>query len=410
MNNKTILAICYAVDPYKGSEDGMGWNFILQIARFRKVFAITRENNQSAIEKYMSEFPNQVYSNITFLYFDLPYWMRFWKRGHRGAMLYFYLWQRAIVSFIKKKKLHFDIAHNVNFHNDWTPSFLWKLNVPMVWGPIGHHPIIPNQYLKQHSFQYRIKEKATWFVKQLFWKLSPALRNTVNNSAHILGMNSSVASLLKLREKSYSIMPSVATDDFFSQPICDAKCFNVISVGRFVPLKGFDLTLRSFINFLSSIPPSERQNCKLTIVGTGPEKANYEALIKKNKVSENVEIVEWIDRKQLMERYKTSALFLFPSHEGAGMVVAEALSFGLPVVCLDNQGPGEFINSRCGVPIPMTDYQETIDTISKALLQLYQNPEIRLEKSVAARQHYLNHFTWQSRGEHLNHIYQQILR
>ena len=86
---KRILTTTYAVNPYKGSEDGMGWNFIMQIARFNKVISITRENNRQTIEKYMEENPNTLYSNIEFLYFDLPYWMRFWKKGSRGAMLYY---------------------------------------------------------------------------------------------------------------------------------------------------------------------------------------------------------------------------------------------------------------------------------------------------------------------------------
>ncbi|WP_276836161.1 hypothetical protein, partial [Chryseobacterium cucumeris] len=65
--NQIILATCYAVNPYKGSEDAMGWNFVYQIARFRKVIAITRENNKIHIEKYMAENPDPVYMNIQFL-------------------------------------------------------------------------------------------------------------------------------------------------------------------------------------------------------------------------------------------------------------------------------------------------------------------------------------------------------
>lgn len=75
--NQTILATCYAINPYKGSEDAMGWNFVYQIARFRKVFVVTRENNKTHIEKYMKENPDSLYENMNFLYFDLPYWMRF---------------------------------------------------------------------------------------------------------------------------------------------------------------------------------------------------------------------------------------------------------------------------------------------------------------------------------------------
>ena len=212
--NKTILATTYAVDPYKGSEDGMGWNFVCQIARFNKVIAITRENNKAHIEKYMSENPTELYNNIQFLYFDLPYWQRFWKNGNRGAMLYFWLWQRQIVSFIKNQNIHFDIVHNVNFHNDWTPSYLWKLKKPFVWGPIGHHPLIPSQYLKPYKTSYWIKNRVTWLVKRFFWNVSISLKKTVKNADFIYCMNNSVPKVLDLKSIKYTVAPSVASEDF----------------------------------------------------------------------------------------------------------------------------------------------------------------------------------------------------
>lgn len=408
MTNKTILATCYAVNPFKGSEDGMGWNFVYQIARFNKVIAITRENNREAIEKFMTQNPDDVYNNITYLYFDLPYWMRFWKKGSRGAMLYYTLWQRGIVSFVKKQNIKFDVVHNVNFHNDWTPSYLWKLKKPMVWGPIGHHPKIPKQYLKAYAINYFLKDRATWLIKKIFWNCSFALKNTVNKADHILCMNSGVEKMLPLKSKIFSIQPSVATEDFYCDNILMKENFHVISVGRFVPLKGFDLTLSSFINFLENVSETEKENCKLTLVGTGPEKDFYRKIITDNKVEKYIEIIEWIDRKELMKLYEKSSLFLFPSHEGAGMVVAEALSFGLPIICLKNEGPGEFINPECGFSVPQLDYNNTVLELSEALKRLYLDKNLLHKMSCEARKHFKEKFTWNSRGEYLKEIYNTL--
>ncbi len=408
MSNKTILATCYAVNPFKGSEDGMGWNFVYQIARFNKVIAITRENNRDAIEKFMAQNPDPIYQNITYMYFDLPYWMRFWKKGGRGAMLYYTMWQRGIVSFIKKQNLKFDIAHNVNFHNDWTPSYLWKLNKPMVWGPIGHHPIIPAQYLKPYAASYLIKDRATWFVKKAFWNTSFSLKTNVKKANHIFCMNTGVEKMLNLKNKSFSIQPSVATEDFYQHDIPKKENFHLISVGRFVPLKGFDLTLFSFIQFLKELSPEEKKECKLTLVGTGPEKAFYQKIIAEHQVEQYFEIIEWIDRKDLMKLYEKASVFLFPSHEGAGMVVAEALSFGLPVVCLNNEGPGEFINASCGIAVDQLDYKATIKGLSQALVKLQADKELLYKMSLDARKHFENNFTWNSRGEHLNAVYNKL--
>jgi glycosyltransferase involved in cell wall biosynthesis len=408
MTNKIILATCYAVNPYKGSEDGMGWNFVLQIARHNSVFAITRKNNQPHIEKYMTENTNEIYKNITFLYFDLPYWMRFWKKGGRGAMLYYYMWQKGIVSFVKKQKLNFDIVHNVNFHNDWTPTFLYQLNKPLVWGPIGHHPRIPKQYFQKYDKKYFFIDTITWWIKNLFWKYSFSLKKTIQKTNHILCMNSGVANVIHLKNKSHSIMPSVATDDYFHGEIIKKKDFIVISVGRFVPLKGFDLTILAFANFINQLSEKEKEKCKLILIGSGPEKKNYEQLIQLNSIQNNVEIIEWIHREELMNQYKKASVFLFPSHEGAGMVVAEALSFGLPVVCLKNEGPGEFVSDKCGFTVKHQDYKQTISKLAKSVVILFKDERILLKMSQNARDHYMKNFTWNSKGNQLNEIYKKL--
>ena len=56
-----------------------------------------------------------------------------------------------------------------------------------------------------------------------------------------------------------------------------------------------------------------------------------EDLAKSLGVAEAVTFIHWIKRSELSALYRESDVFLFPSHEGAGMVVAEAMSYGLPV-------------------------------------------------------------------------------
>lgn len=401
---KTILATTYAVNPYKGSEDGMGWNFIYQIARYNKVIAITRENNRPYIEKYMQENPDYLYENITFLYYDLAYWMRFWKKGSRGAMLYYWMWQRMLPSFIKKQNIDFDIVHNVNFHNDWTPSYLWKLNKPFVWGPVGHHPLIPSAYLKGYKKSYLIKDRLTWLVKKYFWKVSPSLKQTVKHSNHIICMNQSVPEVLKM-QNNYSIAPSVATQDFGFDMDTKKEKFTLITAGRLVPLKGFDLTISSFAGFINNLNPSQREKCELVIVGSGPELPYYKQMADKYHVGPYVKFIEWIERNQLMNLFKKSSAFIFPSHEGAGMVVAEALSFGLPVICLKNCGPGEFINESCGVAVSYEDYDQTINELSGAITTLFNIPGLLKKMSIHARKHFESTFSWDVRGEQLRKIY-----
>lgn len=407
---KTILATAYAINPYKGSEDAMGWNFILQIARYQKVIAITRENNRPHIEKFMLENPKESYSRIHFYYFDLPTYLRFWKKGNRGALLYFWLWQLSIVRFIKKQKLDFDISHNVNFHNDWTPSYLWKLKKPFVWGPIGHHPYIASFFLKNFSWSAKLKNKATWFIKKSFWTTSFGLKRTISKSDHIFAMNSSVKNVIQLKDKNWSIMPSAATEDFCPDWNYQVKeKFTIISVGRFVPLKGFDLSIDSFAKFCQSLSEEQLANCELICVGTGPDEDLFREKAKNSGFEKNIRFINWMPRIEVIKMYKDASLFLFPSHEGAGMVVPEALSFGLPVVCLNNSGPGEFIDEKCGVKVEMTSYNQVVQDLANGLNFIFNDSEVLKSMSLAARAQFLRKFTWDQKGEQLQAVYQSLV-
>ena len=405
---KTILATTYAVNPYKGSEDGMGWNFVCQIARYNRVIAVTRRNNRPHIEKYMKANPSKLYKNIEFLYFDLPDWVMKLKQGPRFAMPYYYAWQYFVPNFLEKQNIEFDIAHNVNFHNDWTPSRLWKLGKPFVWGPTGHHPLIPEQFLRPIYGESAFKQdRKTWKLKNFFWNKDPNLSKTVQKADHIIAMNKSVQGVLNTNKK-VQIMPSVASEDFGEFSNKDFDELNVISAGRLVPLKGFDVTIEAFSNFFHRLSEDQRSKVNLKIVGSGPEEQMLKSLCKSRGVEHHVEFISWIERSELQKIYAKSNLFLFPSHEGAGMVVSEALSYSLPVVCFDNCGPGEFVTEECGIAIPYGEYNSTIEAFGESIFDLYQDKEKFKAMSNAARQRFKDWLHWDVRGEQLNDIYNNL--
>lgn len=405
---KTVLASAYAVNPYKGSEDGMGWNFILQVARYQRVIAITRKNNKGEITRYMLENPNPLYTRITFLYYDLPYYLRFWKKGGRGAMLYYWMWQRGLPSFIRQQNLEYDVVHNLNFHNDWTPSFLWKTGKPFVWGPVGHHPPIPGQYLEPYGRAARKNDRLKLGLKQFFRKYSPGLQQTMENADHIFCMNSSTRNALPVPAYRCSIMPSVGSEPVTTGHVSGNDRFQVLSVGRFIPLKGFDLTIRAFTSFFQRLPAAERANVSLTLVGDGPEKQRINQWIQESGIARHIRVIHWIKREELWQYYRQSSVFLFPSHEGAGMVVSEALSCGLPVVCLNNSGPGELISPDCGIAVAQKDYEQTVTALGNALHRVYRDQLLQERMSDAAVLHHQSCLAWNCKGEILRKIYEKV--
>jgi glycosyltransferase involved in cell wall biosynthesis len=386
----------------------MGWNFVLQIARYNQAIVVTRKNNGKNIRAYIGSHPEErdLFSRIRFLYFDWPFWLRWWKKGPLLSMIYFYGWQLTLAIWLLFKRIPVDVVHNLNFHNDWTPSFLWMLRKPVVWGPVGHHPKIPQAYLLPvyGRAAYR-KDRLLWRIKQFFWHADPFLRMAARKADMIICMNSEAPERLHVREGRYRIMPSVASGDVALNGAMRPSGFTVLSAGRFVPLKGFDLAIRSFACFYHQLAKDQQCLVKLILAGSGPQLPLLQRIIAKEKIEQSVEIVSWIPKDEMKNVYESAQVFLFPSHEGAGMVVAEAMSHGLPVICLDNSGPGEFVHPESTLKVGYGRYETTVWELADKLKRLYWNPEYYQQERRFALRRFNDCFRWDIRGEQLQEIY-----
>ncbi len=405
---KTVLITAYAVNPYNGSEDGTGWNIAREIAKTYRVILITRKNNMPFIDQYMQASSDPVLKNMQCYGFDLPKpIMKMKKRlGERGYVLYYYFWQFFIVKYIKKMKFKFDITHSLNFHSDSQPNFLWRLGKPTFWGPIGHHPKVPSNYLKtvygQKNF---LKDRLYFTVKWMLRNLDPFFKLAVKKSEKIFVINSSVQSVIKAKSDQVLILPSVASEKVVVN--APKRDFTVLSIGRFHFMKGFDITIKAFAKFYHSLNIADQKKAKLVLVGKGEEKSRLETIAKEAGIKDQITWIDWISRDKVKEIYAQSSVFLFPSHEGAGMVVPEAMSYGLPVICFDNYGPGELIGDS-PVKVAYSTYQESVQNFSNHLLELFRNESYRAEVGSNNKKRFLEQFNWTFKGNLIKSAYQLI--
>ena len=54
-----ILINCYACSPYKGSEPGMGWNFVKCLCRLHELHIITESKFKPDLNRYFKEHPEE---------------------------------------------------------------------------------------------------------------------------------------------------------------------------------------------------------------------------------------------------------------------------------------------------------------------------------------------------------------
>lgn len=412
---KTILASAYDINPFKGSESGTGWNFILQIARSRKVLAITRKNNKSEIERYIKEKKIDT-TNIQFYYFDLPYFLRFWKRGPKGSFLYYNLWQFGLIFFIWLKKLKFDISQHVNFHADHVPSFLWVFRKPFIWGPISHNELIPTQFISSKYIYFQ--DRLRFLIKFLRWKFDPFIYLCKKNSSIIIGGNSSVQSRLNVSDNKFVKLSTVGSYPFAlekttasdsNMPNIDSK-FRLISVGRFVPIKSFDISINAFDSFYKLLPEEDKQKVELILIGDGPLYDELEEISNKLECRSAINFIKWIDQEKLFELYKISSVLLAPSHEGAGAVIGEAQSAGLPVICFKNFGAGELISKKSGIVVEYQSYYKSYISMGNAIKVLFDDKSYYDHLRKGAINNYYSNLSWNSKGNKLEEVYTTIIK
>lgn len=112
MSKQKIFISAYACEPGLGSEIGVGWHWVLEMSKYFELWVLTRRSNQHTIEPWIAEHPK--YSHIHFLYFDLPKWARFWKKGLRGVRTYYNIWQWLTNSIVRRtmKENNIHIFHH----------------------------------------------------------------------------------------------------------------------------------------------------------------------------------------------------------------------------------------------------------------------------------------------------------
>lgn len=407
---KNILITAYDVNPYKGSESATGWNFPINIASQcdYNITVVTRENNKADIEKYLEDNPEFSLNNLRFEYFDLPYKYRFWKKGSKGATLYYYLWQFFVVYKVKNLG-KFDIYHALNFHTDAFPSFLWRLNGCFIWGPISHHEPIPLKFLNYYPTKEIVKECVKILAKKMLWCLDPFLKKCLKESSVVISGHSKVESRLGIIGGKKITMNQVAsTESVLSNYIYSKTKIQFVTVARCVPLKGIDLLLDAFVGVSSNLKKMNADlEIDLLVIGDGPYLDLY-----KSRYSgySNIRFTGWIAHDDVYRYLKNSDIFAFPSHEGAGMVVAEAASLALPIICLDNYGPGELLPEEYPFKVSTNgNRNQVVNELGSKMLELALNNHKRIEISNLVLRHFQSNMTWKAKASKVITIYESFL-
>lgn len=161
----------------------------------------------------------------------------------------------------------------------------------------------------------------------------------------------------------------------------------LLCVGRLVPNKGISYIVRAMPHILKSHPLT-----KLIIVGDGPDRNRLTELVNTLNLAEKIEFVGALNHADLSIYYQRATIFISASlQEGFGLVLAEAMGCGCPVIATELPAVRDIIiNGKTG----LLCRQQDSDDIVTHVRYLLDNPEKRQEISQTARKYVVEQFDW----------------
>jgi glycosyltransferase involved in cell wall biosynthesis len=333
-----------------------------------EVWVLTRANSQAVIE---ADSLSRT-AGLHFIYYDLPRWALKLKKQAWFLSLYFVLWQWGAYRLAAKHHHNkpFNVVYHVTFASLKFGSFMGRLGIPFVIGPIAGGERAPMRLRRGLPILGKARELLR-DLGILLQRYSPMVRQAYASAGRIYVTTSESLRLVPSKWRSkVKVHLAVATQVSATlkdgwKPL-DATRF--VFAGNLLYFRGIHLAIRALAEARRVIP-----DATITLFGAGPAEDWLRFIAKRYGVTHAVEFAGSLPRQQLLGLLHRYTALVFPSlHDSGGMILMEALSAGLPVICLDLGGPGVIVNESCGIVVSTADIDEAqmVTSIANSMVSL----------------------------------------
>jgi len=218
--------------------------------------------------------------------------------------------------------------------------------------------------------------------------VSPSLQKTIENFGY----------------KNLLFIPNIVDENKFFPNLKlekneDYGVVNILCICMMVQQKGVDLLIEAIAKL-----DHDKRKYKITIAGDGPLLKEYKELAVKRNVEKYINWLGEINREEAANNFRECDLFVLPSrHETFGIVYAEAIASGKPIIATRCGGPECIANEVNGLLINVDDVvalAEAIDDMSGNLAQ-YKSDEIRDD--------FMNRFSSRAVVDKIQNVYQRVV-
>ena len=397
-----ILLSAYACAPDQGTEPGFGWNWASHLAaQGCEVTVLTREQNRERIEREL-QLTNVL--NVHFQYVGLPFPLAKLKAGTGPHYLLWQWW-----AYVKARALHrlrpFALSHHVSYGSVHGGSWLWRLGIPLIFGPAGGGQTAPRSMRTFFGERWRrewLRSAATRLLP-----LSPWHRLFARSTRLMLATNPETHRVMRLSgaHRVRDVLDSGLSAGLL-RPEADVRAtsgemLRLLWVGRLMPRKALRLALDA-LQYVK-LP------FHLTVLGDGEQGAELEGWTEARGLTGRVTWRGRVPWQEVFAAYRQHDLFLFTSlRDSYGSQLLEALSQGLPIVCLDHQGARTFVPENASLKVRVSTPDQTARAMAAAIETFGAlSPEDRLVYRRAALA-YARTQTWERKAAAMIELYGEV--
>ena len=180
----------------------------------------------------------------------------------------------------------------------------------------------------------------------------------------------------------------------------------ILSTGLITKL---NIQRKGFGTLIRCVPDVVKEFSNVKFVIAGKKKDGYtllQAMVEELNISGYVDFTGYIPDEELLCLYHQCALFVLPSiHEGFPTVISEALACEKPVIGTKLSAIPEVVTGDCGILI---DNPFSHEELSRAILVLLKNPELRERLGARGREIIVERFSREIRKQKLKKLLEGI--
>lgn len=194
---------------------------------------------------------------------------------------------------------------------------------------------------------------------------------------------------------------------FQERKITPGETIRIATTGRLVEKKGIEYAIRAVAR-VAQVKP----NIEFKIVGHGHLKERFEEVIEELKVGDKVQLVGWMNQKEIIEILNETHIFVAPSvtasdgnQDAPVNTLKEAMAMGLPVISTFHGGIPELVQDGVsGFLVPEKDEF----AIAEKLIYLIEHPEIWSIMGSEGRKYVEANYDINNLNNELEQIYHQL--